>query len=78
MPVHATITDLAVGFIKATAGNVLNGIKAKLISSGQTAAASAVCTILRSRTGLTLSKCEPIANIVVRKLTKEIRDKIKK
>ena len=77
MPIHVTITDLAKGYIKKAAKTELAKVKAKLVDVGQTAAAAFVCTQLQARTGLPREKCQGVADIVVRRLTKIIREKIK-
>lgn len=81
MPFHGEIlsfTDLAIGYIKKATRREIDKVKDKLITVGQTAAATLVCSQLQAKLGIPHAKCQIVANIVVRKLTKAVRDTIKK
>lgn len=78
MPIHVSVTKVAVGFLKTAAKAQVDAIKKKLIDVGRTSAVTLACAGIKARTGLSQEICQSAGNIVVSKLSKVIREKIKR
>ena len=78
MAIHISLTKLAVGFIKTAAKAELDRIRDVLINVGRASAVSMTCSAIKARTGLPQGVCQKAGDMVVSKLSKAIRDKIKK
>ena len=75
--VHSTLKDLAEGFIKTAKKEVKKTVDI-LVEFGRDRAVDFACTAIEARTGLPNNICRRGAEIVVDKLSKEVRDKLKK
>ncbi len=73
---HATIKALAKGFIEVATKEVKKA-RDLIIEEGRRVAVSFVCDALEIRTGLPASTCRPVAERVVKTLSKAIRKKLK-
>lgn len=76
MVFHATLKDLAKGFIKVAKKEVKE-IRETLIEEGKALAVEAACAAIELRTGLPTSVCRSAGRRVVDTISKGIKAKLK-
>ena len=77
MAFHATLKDLAKGFIKV-AGKEVKKIRETLIEEGKAVAVEAACAAIELRTGLPTNICRSAGRRVVQTISKELKAKLKR